>query len=134
MVEFESEDNDEAEPLLYPAKILTLYEDVEGNLKALVHLVEYKTARGVEGTFGNSHLVQHYRLEFVPGNGKPRVYSVPVDKIQHVTMAYEAIEYMMPLPPPVRNAASWHEHTIMIIRPRSKWARLFLQWTSELKD
>jgi hypothetical protein len=41
MVEFESED-DEAEPLLYPAKILTLYEDAAGNLKALVHLVEYK--------------------------------------------------------------------------------------------
>jgi hypothetical protein len=111
-----------------------LYEDVEGNLKALVHLVEYKTARGVEGTFGNSHLVQHYCLEFVPGNGKPKVYSVPVDKIQQVTMAYKAIEYMMLLLPPVRNAASWREHTIMIIQPRSKWARLFLQWTSELKD
>jgi hypothetical protein len=66
--------------LLYLAKILALYEDVEGNLKALVHLVEYKTARGIEGTFSNSRLVQHYHLESVPSNGKPRVYSVPVDR------------------------------------------------------
>ncbi len=51
MVEFESKNNDEAESLLYPAKILTLYEDVKGNINALVHLVEYKMASGVEGTF-----------------------------------------------------------------------------------
>jgi hypothetical protein len=134
MVEFESKDDDEAESLLYLAKILTLYEDVEGNLKVLVHFIEYKQPRGVEATFSDSRLVQHYRLEFVPGNGKPRVYSVPVNKIQHLTMTYRAIEYMMPLPPPVRNTASQHKHTVMIVKPQSKWARLFLQWTSELKD
>jgi hypothetical protein len=77
--------------------------------------------------------VQHYHLEFVQGSGKPRVYSVPMDKIQHVTVAYEAIEYMTPLSPTIRNAASQHEHSMMIIWPRSDWARLFLQWTSELK-
>jgi hypothetical protein len=57
MVEFELEDDDEAAPLLYPAKVLALYEDEEGDLKALVHSVEYKMARGVEGPFGNSCLM-----------------------------------------------------------------------------
>jgi hypothetical protein len=57
MLLFELEDEDKAAPLLYPAKILALYEDTEGNLKALVHSVEYKMARGVEGPFGNSQLM-----------------------------------------------------------------------------
>jgi hypothetical protein len=62
MVEFASKDDDEAEPLLYPANILALYEDVKGNLKALVHLVDYKMARGLEGIFNDSRLMQHYPL------------------------------------------------------------------------
>jgi hypothetical protein len=33
--------------IVYPGKVLTLYEDSEGTLKALVHSAEYKTATNV---------------------------------------------------------------------------------------
>lgn len=64
LIEFESEvdvtsneDNDSGDgraTMTYPGKVLALYEDSAGNMKALVHSVEYKTARSVEGPFGDS--------------------------------------------------------------------------------
>jgi hypothetical protein len=60
MMKFESEENNGGQPIVYPRKVLALYEDSKGNLKALVHSVEYKTATNVEGPFGDSHLVKHY--------------------------------------------------------------------------
>jgi hypothetical protein len=36
------------ESIIYPGKVLALYEDNEGTLKVLVHSVEYKTATNVE--------------------------------------------------------------------------------------
>jgi hypothetical protein len=42
MMKFESEENNGEEAIIYPRKVLTLYEDNEGTLKALVHSVEYK--------------------------------------------------------------------------------------------
>jgi hypothetical protein len=44
MMMFESEENNGEEAIVYPRKVLALYEDNEGTLKALVHSVEYKTA------------------------------------------------------------------------------------------
>jgi hypothetical protein len=58
MKKFESEENNGKEPIIYPRKVLTLYEDSKGTLKALVHSVEYKTATNVEGSFGDSRLVK----------------------------------------------------------------------------
>ena len=134
MMSFGSEEEDAGgQPIIYPAKVLALYEDSEGTLKALVHSVEYKTATNVEGPFGDSRLVKHYRLEF-QGNGKPRMYSVPVDKIRHVIVAYEAIRYADPLVPRVRSLVRQKEHTMMTILPRSQWAKLFVDWTKELRD
>jgi len=136
MTSFESEndDDEEGESQIYPAKVLALYEDSEGTLKALVHSVEYKTERGVEGPFGDSRLVRHYRLQFHPGSGKPKMYSVPIDHIQDVIVAYEAIRYSNPLVPQVRSLPRRREHTVMAILPRSQWATLFLEWTRELKE
>ncbi len=54
--------------IIYPGKVLALYEDSEGTLKALVHSVQYKTATNVEGPFGDTHLVTHYQLEFNQSN------------------------------------------------------------------
>jgi hypothetical protein len=70
--------------------VLALYENSEGTLKVLVHSVEnmYKTAKNVEGPFGDSRLVTHYQLEFNQSNGKPRMYSVKVDSILHVIVEY----------------------------------------------
>jgi hypothetical protein len=51
MMKFESEENNGEEAIIYPGKVLALYEDNEGTLKALVHSVEYKTATNVEGPF-----------------------------------------------------------------------------------
>jgi hypothetical protein len=55
----------------YPGKVLALYEDSLGDLKALVHSVEFKTARNMEGPFGDSRLTQHFCLEFDQRDGKP---------------------------------------------------------------
>jgi hypothetical protein len=40
MMKFESEENNGEEPIVYPGKVLTLYKDSKGTLKALVHSVE----------------------------------------------------------------------------------------------
>jgi hypothetical protein len=76
MMKFESEEKNGEEAIIYPGKVLALYEDNEGTLKVLVHSVEHKTATNVEGPFGDSRLVTHYRLEFNQSNRKPRMYSV----------------------------------------------------------
>jgi hypothetical protein len=114
--------------------VLTLYKDSKGTLKALVHSVEYKIATNVEGPFGDSHLVMHYQLEFNRSNGKPRMYSVEVDSILHVIVAYEVITYPHPLVPQVRCIHSYLEHKVMTVLQRNKWAKLFLEWTRELKE
>jgi hypothetical protein len=56
MMKFESEENSGEEAIINPGKVLALYEDNEGTLKALVHSVEYKPATNVEGPFGNHAL------------------------------------------------------------------------------
>jgi hypothetical protein len=111
MMKFESEENNGEEAIVYPRKVLALYKDSEGTLKVLVHSVEYKTATNVEGPFGDSCLVTHYQLEFNQNNGKPRMYSVKVDSILHVIVAYEAIQYPHPLVPQVRCIHSHWEHS-----------------------
>ena len=117
----------------YPAKVLALYEDSEGTLKALVHSVEEKKGRNVEGPFGDSRLIQHYRLQF-HHNGRPKMYSIPVTSIQHVVVAYEAVHHDSPLIPPVSSAATRREYTVMVVLPRNNWAQLFLDWARELKE
>jgi hypothetical protein len=101
-MKFESEENNGDHLIVYPGKVLALYKDSKGTLKALIHSVEYKTATNVEGLFGDSCLVTHYQLEFNQSNGKPRMYSVEVDNILHVIVLYEAIQYPHPLVPQVR--------------------------------
>jgi hypothetical protein len=44
----------------FPAKVLAMYKDSEGSLKALVHSVEEKMSTNVEGPFGDSWLMQHH--------------------------------------------------------------------------
>jgi hypothetical protein len=67
MTSFESEEGKE---IAYPGKVLTLYEDRDGHLKVLVHSVEYKSKRGVEGPHGDSRLVQDHCLQFNCHNGR----------------------------------------------------------------
>jgi hypothetical protein len=63
------------------------------------------------------------------------MYSVEVDSILHVIVAYEVIQYPhQPLVPQVRCITSCQEHTVMIVLPRNKWAKLFLEWTRGLKE
>jgi hypothetical protein len=57
-----------------------------------------------------------------------------VDSILDVIVAYEAIQYPQPLVPQVRCIHSHQEHTVMTVLPRNKWAKLFLEWTRELKE
>lgn len=131
MVEFETEGP--GQTTQYPCKVLALYEGIDGKLMAFVHSVEYKTATNVESPFGDSRLVTHYRLQFL-ANGRPKLYSVPFDSIQHVILAFEAVKYDCPLVPQVRVRTERKQHTVMTVLPRREWANLFVEWTQELKD
>ena len=129
MIKFEST---EEESVVYPGKVLALYEDLDGKFKALIHSTDYKTPNKVEGPFGDSRLVTHYRLHF-DSSGEPTLYSVPFEDIMGCVMAYEAVLYDEPLVRKVRDAAARRQHTVMVIRPRRDWAMLFLHWMKELK-
>jgi len=114
----------------YPAKLLALYEDINGNLKALVHSTHYKMATNREVPHGDSRLVTHYHLEFIKWTREPKLYSVPFEDI---IVAYEAIQYSQPLVPRINGAARQKEHTVMTMDPRKQWAKEFLEWAKELK-
>jgi hypothetical protein len=52
MVNFNTEEG--GEPEKYPEKLLALYDDQDGNFKALIHATEYKTDGAVKGPFGDT--------------------------------------------------------------------------------
>jgi hypothetical protein len=62
------------------------------------------------------------------------MYSIKVDSILHVIVVYEAIQYPQPLVPQVRCIDNCREHTVMTVLPRKEWAKLFFDWTKELKE
>jgi hypothetical protein len=68
--------------------VLKLHKNSKGTLKAFVYSVEYKTATNVEDPLGDSCLVRHYQREFNQSNGRPIMYSVKVESILHVIVAY----------------------------------------------
>lgn len=112
MMSFESADDSESDddsdggaPSMYPTKVLVLYKDSKGILKALVYSVKHKMATSVEGPLGDSQLMKHYRLEFHEGSGKPKMCSVPIDNILHVIVACEALQHSEPLVPQIKNLA-----------------------------
>jgi hypothetical protein len=131
LVRFEvDEDNEDVEP--YPAKVLAMYEDIEGNFKVLVHSVAYKTTREVEGPHGDSRLICHYCLDFNQSSGEPKLYSLPVEAIIKCIVAFESEQYQQLLVLQVRNGTQQKLHTVMTVQPKEEWARLFLDWTKEL--
>jgi len=133
MVKFESDD-DEDEATTYPGKVLALYEDLEGELKVLIHSTEYKTSSKCEGPFGDSRLVTHYRLQF-DTRGDPKLYSVPFRHIKSCILAYESVLYKEPLiARKIRSATERRRHTLMVIRSRDDWAMIFLNWMKELRE
>jgi len=131
MVKFDSPEDKEA--MKYPGKVLALYEDMDGVFKVLVHSTHYKTGSAKEGPYGNTRLVKHYHLEFDGCSGEPKLYSVPFDDILHCILVYEAVLYQEPLVPKVTSSQRQREHTVMTILPRKEWARVFLEWSSDLK-
>ena len=117
---------------MYPGKVLALYEDLDGVFKALIHSTDYKTTNKVEGPFGDSRLVTHYRLHF-DSSRDPKLYSIPFENIMGCVMAYKAVLYDEPLVKKVRAPAARRQHTVMVIRPRQDWAMLFVHWMKELR-
>jgi hypothetical protein len=116
----------------YPAKILAMYEDINGEFKVLVHSVEYKTDRNVEGAYGDSRLVCHYHLEF-NNRGDPNVFSLPFKDIVKCIVGYESVKYREPLISRVTRPAEQKKHTVMMIVPKEELARLFLDWMKEIR-
>ena len=117
---------------LFPAKVLALYEDINGELKAIIQTVEYKTKNKSESSLGDTFLFEHHRLQFFP-NGKPKMYAVSFESICQVILAFEAIKYKSPLPPVVREPATQRKHTVMVVLPHNRWAMGFIQWTRKLR-
>ena len=117
----------------YPAKLIALYEDAtDGTFKALIHSVEWKLNTNQEGPYGDSRLVTHYRLQ-LDNQGNPNLMSVPFDTIVRSVVGYEAQVYKEPLIPRLRGGENRRKHTVMIIRPREEWAKLYLDWMRELR-
>jgi hypothetical protein len=112
MIKFKSTEEEEA--LVYPGKVLALYEDLDGAFKALIHSMDYKTPNKVEGPFGDSRLVTHYHLHF-DSSREPILYSVPFENIMGCVMAYKAVLYDEPLVKRVRSPADHRQHTVMVI-------------------
>jgi hypothetical protein len=118
----------------YPAKVLALYEDSNsGTLKALIHSVDYKMETAKEGPFGDSRLITHYRLQF-DNRGDANLMTVPFTSIVRCVVGYETCLYNNPIVPRVRSPERQKAHTVMIVRPRDQWAKLFVDWMRELKE
>ena len=117
----------------YPAKVIALYEDsTDGTFKALIHSVDWKLNTNPEGPYGDSRLVTHYRLQF-DNRGDPNLMSVPFHSIVRCVVGYEAIVHREPLIPRVHGGPMQKRYTVMIIRPRREWAKLYLDWMKELR-
>jgi hypothetical protein len=102
------------DPVPYPAKILAMYEDINGEFKLLVHSV------------------CHYHLEF-NNRGDPNVFSLPFKDIVKCIVGYESVKYREPLISRVTQQAEQKKHTVMTIVPKEEWARLLLDWMKELR-
>ena len=139
MVAFDSgtdSDGNQPPPETFPAKVLSLFKDGEGELQALLWPASYKMSRGSETEWGDTRLITHYRLEW-RSNGEPLLYSQPFKNVQRSIVVFEAKKYDTPLPPPNprRPKEEQRKHTIMVLRPRKlEWANLFLEWTEELEN
>jgi hypothetical protein len=133
LAKFQLDDEGDEGVVPYPAKVLAMYEDIDGKFKVLIRLVAYKTTTNVEGLYGDSRLVRHYRLEFNDRSGDPSVYSLPFEDIVKCVVVYESVKYQEPLVPRVRERVKQRKHTVMMIVPKDEWARLFLNLTKELR-
>ena len=117
----------------YPAKVLAFYVNGSGEKKAMIQSVEYKTQACCEGPYGDSRLVTHYRKEF-QHNGRPSLRSIPVEDIKATLLACESMPNKHSPIPGIIPLTDRKLHTVMIIRPRSEWARLFMEWTREIME
>ena len=130
-VQFPYIDSDELET--YPCKVLALYTDNARRKKALVHSVCTKTASACEGPFKDSKLLTHYRKEFET-SGRPMLRSVFVDDIKSCLMTYEAkCSRNSPIPEGIISKNEQYKHTVCVIRRREEWAKLFIDWTTEIQ-
>ena len=119
---------------LFPAKVLAIYENSNKDMKAIVHSVDYKQEDVNESLgFGDSRLVKHYRQEFLE-NGFPALRSIFVKDITKNIQVYQNIKYNnLPVPPRISLSSERKEHTIMVIKPSNEWAKMFVDWSRELK-
>ena len=119
---------------LFPAKLLAIYENNQKQMKALVHSVEYKKNEGEDSlVFGDSKLIQHYLQEFLD-NGFPAMRSINIDDIFENILVYQNIKYSKsPIPPKISLKSERKKHTIMVVLPRRRWAKTYIEWSRELK-
>jgi hypothetical protein len=133
LAKFQLNDEGDKGVVPYLAKVLAMYENINGKFKVLVHSVAYKTMTNVKGPYGDSRLVCHYRLELDDRSGDPNVYSLPFKDIVKCIVAYESVKYQEPLVQRVRERVKQRKHMVMKIVPKDEWVRLLLDWMKELR-
>ena len=118
--------------IMFPARVLCFYNkiDEDGELKphALVHEVDKNSKGKVRYTI-DSLLTTHFQMAYITRNSRsssvPLIQSVPVECIDSSVMGY--------LHKPSESLFDVSCKDIMIVRPRSEWAYLWIAWNEELQ-
>jgi hypothetical protein len=118
--------------IMFPARVLCFYtkKDEDGVQKpyALVHGVDESSQGKVRFTV-DSLLTTHFRMAYISRNGRglsvPFIQSVPVESIDSAVMGC--------LHKPSKLLFDSTCREVMIVRPRSEWAYLWLAWNEELE-
>jgi hypothetical protein len=119
--------------LMFPARVICFYNKIEadGTRKpyALVHGVDEKTKGKVQSSV-DSLLTTHFRMAYITRRNSrakpvPLIQSVPVASIDSAVMGYHK------QPSKILFDCTCRE--VMIVRPRSEWAYLWLAWNEELQ-
>jgi hypothetical protein len=122
-----------ASGLMFPARVVCFYNKIEqdGSRKpyALVHGVDEKSKGKVQSSV-DSLLTTHYRMAYISRRNSrakpvPLIQSVPVASIDSAVMGYHK--------QPSKVLFDSTRREVMIVRPRSEWAYLWIAWNEELQ-
>lgn len=115
---------------MYPARVLCFYKtEKDLKMRAVVHSVAKKMATRKESkVLGDTNLCTHYRMHY--RGRKPGLIDVSVDAIDRVILGLPSYKGLVP--PDKRSGTDDNQHTVMVLLPRSVWARGFLEMTRTL--
>lgn len=122
---------EDEEEVMYPARVLCFYKtELDTSMKAVVHSVLKKMLTEKEDKhLGDTNLCTHYRTEYK--GSLPALIDVPVDAIDRTILAMPSYKGLVPIETRVQSVQ--HQQTVMVLLPRSVWAKGFIEVTRELR-